>query len=76
MTHWDDKDVDRNAITDKLGTSQQNVAGMVYATKNTARAYNELVEAGTALGQIPPWFMRPSGDNAVTTSPLTPPSTP
>lgn len=72
MTHWDVKDIDANAIAEKFETSQQKVAGMVYASKNTPRAFNELVAYGANLGQIPPWIMRPGQEGAPTSPPETP----
>ena len=52
--------------------AQQKVAGMVYAAKNTPRAFNELVASGADPGQIPPWFMRPGEDPPSKTPPKTP----
>ncbi len=75
MTHWNVDDIDSNAIADEFSTSQQKVAGRVYAARHTPRAFNDLVASGADPGQIPPWFMRPDGEDAVTTSPETPPST-
>jgi len=59
MTHWETDDFDANAIAAKFNTSRQKVAGMVYAAKNTERAFNELIAHGASPGQMPPWIMRP-----------------
>ena len=76
-------DIDANARAEKFETSQQKVAGMVYSAKSRPRAYTELIANGASPGQIPPWFMRPGGEDAVITAPeerpsasLPPPSTP
>ncbi len=73
MSHWDADDVDANAIAEKFDTAQQKVAAIVYSAKHRPRAYTELSANGASPGQIPPWFMRPSGEGAVTTPPETPP---
>lgn len=77
MSYWNVDEIDSSAIVDKMDTSQQKIAAMVYSARNTPRAYLALVEAGAAPGQIPPWITRPTPPGArPVISPVAPLETP
>lgn len=59
MPYWNVEQIDTKALAKEHNTSQQKIAAMMYSTRNTPRAYNQLIAAGAQPGQIAPWIKRP-----------------